>query len=60
MTNRIELYSVKDLKETFQVTRETIYKLRKEGKIKGTKLGGQWFFLKRDIEELFNNEETNN
>ncbi|MDB1590668.1 helix-turn-helix domain-containing protein, partial [Enterococcus faecalis] len=43
------MLSVEQLAQELNVTTRTIRNYLKEGKIKGTKIGGQWRFSERDI-----------
>lgn len=47
------MYTAKELAERMKVTRRTIYRLIKEGKIPcAIKFGGSWRFSKEKIEKL--------
>lgn len=46
-----ELLTVKQLQELLQVDRVTIYRMLKDGRLKGIKVGGQWRFRSEDVEE---------
>ena len=38
---------------SLQITKATLYKLVKEGRVPATKVGGKWRFTRQAIEELF-------
>ena len=45
-----ELMTTSELQDFLRVDRTTIYHMLKEGQLPGFKVGGQWRFLRRDIE----------
>ena len=48
-----EILDVGAAAEYLHITRATLYKLAKEKKIPGLKIGGQWRFSKDRLDELF-------
>ncbi|MBN1825641.1 MAG: helix-turn-helix domain-containing protein [Candidatus Eisenbacteria bacterium] len=48
-----EILDVGAAAEYLHITRATLYKLAKEKKIPGLKIGGQWRFSKERLDELF-------
>ncbi|GAI68308.1 unnamed protein product [marine sediment metagenome] len=48
--NDSKLYSIKDLKKILPITPLTIRKYIREGKIKGRKIGVNWYVTKEDLE----------
>jgi excisionase family DNA binding protein len=48
-----EILDVNAAAKYLNITRATLYKLAKEGKIPGLKVGGQWRFSKDRLDELF-------
>ena len=58
-----KLYSVEELAKELAVTTRTIRNYLKDGKLKGTKIGGQWRFSVEDLAEFIGLEtdyEINN
>jgi excisionase family DNA binding protein len=53
-----ELLTARDVQEILKVDRITIYRMVNDGRLKGSKIGQQWRFLRRDIERLLGNEPT--
>jgi len=47
-----EILDVNAAAKYLNITRATLYKLAKEGKIPGLKIGGQWRFSKDRLDEL--------
>jgi excisionase family DNA binding protein len=47
-----EVYTTKQACEYLQITKLTLYKLIKEKKVKGNKLGKNYRFLKSDLDKL--------
>lgn len=45
----MKLYSVEEVANELQVTTRTIRNYLKEGRLQGTKVGGQWRFSKEDL-----------
>ena len=54
-----ELLTVKEATEFLKVTRQTLYKLRKEGELKAIKIGSKILFRLSDLTELINNNVEN-
>ncbi len=50
-----EILDVGSAAKYLRITRATLYKLAKEKKIPGLKIGGQWRFSKERLDELFQN-----
>jgi excisionase family DNA binding protein len=48
-----DLITTKQVQELLQVDRITIYRMLKDGRLNGVKVGNQWRFHPRDIESLF-------
>ncbi|MFH1278865.1 MAG: helix-turn-helix domain-containing protein [Candidatus Eisenbacteria bacterium] len=48
-----EILDVGAAAKYLRITRATLYKLAKEKKIPGLKIGGQWRFSKDRLDELF-------
>ncbi len=46
-----ESYTVKDIEEKYSVTRQTIEKARKEGRLKCEKISGKYFYKRSEIEK---------
>ncbi len=45
-----KLYSIRDLEKILPITPLTIRKYIREGKIKGRKIGKNWYVIKEDLE----------
>ncbi len=54
----IQIYTMNDLIEILGVTRITIIKYIKQGKIKGFKLGNTWRVTKEALEEFIKESEN--
>lgn len=50
-----ELYTVDDIAQMTMLTSRTIRNYLKDGLLTGRKIGGQWRFTKKDLENLFSN-----
>ena len=48
----VELITTKQVQELLQVDRITIYRMLKDGRLKGVKVGNQWRFKSNEIDEL--------
>jgi excisionase family DNA binding protein len=48
-----EILDVAAAAKYLRITRATLYKLAKEKKVPGLKIGGQWRFSKDRLDELF-------
>ncbi len=55
----LTLYSVDDLHELLGISKMTLRAYLREGRLKGRKLGVQWFVTEEAIRDYFN-QETNN
>lgn len=53
-----ELFTVDDIAQMTMLTSRTIRNYLKDGMLTGRKVGGQWRFTKKDIENLFNNNQV--
>ena len=47
-----ELITTKQVQDLLQVDRITIYRMLKDGRLKGVKVGKQWRFQTQEIEDL--------
>lgn len=50
-----KFYTVEDIANMASLTSRTIRNYLKDGSLKGRKVGGQWRFTMKDIEQLFDN-----
>jgi excisionase family DNA binding protein len=48
-----EWMSAEETASSLQITKATLYKLVREGRVPARKSHGRWLFLASDIEELF-------
>ena len=48
-----EIIDIKKAADYLQIRERTLYRLVGEGEIPGIKVGGQWRFSKRCLEEMF-------
>lgn len=48
-----EIMDIKKAADYLQIRERTLYRLVGEGEIPGIKVGGQWRFSKRCLEEMF-------
>jgi excisionase family DNA binding protein len=48
--NNGKLFKVRDVAAYLGVARITVYRLAEKGKIPACKVGGQWRFIKREID----------
>jgi excisionase family DNA binding protein len=51
-----ELLTAREVQEILKVDRITIYRMLNDGRLKGSKIGQQWRFLRHDVELLLKNE----
>lgn len=51
---KAEIFTVKQVAYLFGITERTVMNYIKEGRIKGSKVGGKWRFTKAEIERLIN------
>lgn len=51
----VKKYTVNDVAKIMHMTERTIRNYLKDGILKGTRVGGQWRFDEKDIEEMINN-----
>ena len=52
-----KLYSIRDLEKILPITPLTIRKYIREGKIKGRKIGKNWYVIKEDLEVFLGGEK---
>ncbi|WP_077302517.1 helix-turn-helix domain-containing protein [Virgibacillus pantothenticus] len=52
-------YSVEELANELNVTTRTIRNYLRDGKLKGTKVGGQWRFSKENLVEFMGSDQLN-
>ena len=55
-----KFYTIQDVADMTILTSRTIRNYLKDGILEGKKIGGQWRFTKKDIENLFNNGNVTN
>jgi excisionase family DNA binding protein len=48
------LLTAKQVRELLKVDRTTIYRMLKDGRLSGVKVGSHWRFYSKDVEDLFN------
>jgi excisionase family DNA binding protein len=48
-----QLLDADETAASLHITKATLYKLIKDGRVPARKIGGKWKFIQRDIEELF-------
>jgi len=53
-----DLLTTKQLQELLQVDRVTIYRMLKEGRLEGFKVGGQWRFSRQAIQQWLNEKQA--
>jgi len=53
-----ELYSVKELEKILPITPLTIREYIRKGKIKGSKIGKNWYVKKQDLEDFLEGDRT--
>jgi excisionase family DNA binding protein len=51
-----ELLTAREVQEILKFDRITVYRMLNDGRLKGSKIGQQWRFLRRDVERLLGNE----
>jgi excisionase family DNA binding protein len=47
-----DLLTTKELQELLKIDRTTVYRMLKDGRLNGTKVGEQWRFSRREVESL--------
>jgi len=57
---RDEILTIKELSLYLKINEKTIYKLAKQGKLPGVKIGGMWRFKKEAIDNWLMNAGINN
>ncbi len=53
-----DLLTTKQVQELLQIDRTTIYRMLKDGRLTGAKVGNQWRFQRHDVETLLHNTST--
>jgi excisionase family DNA binding protein len=53
-----DLLTTRQVQEFLKVDRITVYRMLRDGRIKGVKVGQQWRFTRREIENLLSSEKT--
>jgi excisionase family DNA binding protein len=48
-----EILNIKEVSEYLRIPVSTLYKLVQEGKVPAVKIGKHWRFMKKDLENLF-------
>lgn len=48
-----EILNIKEVSDYLKIPVSTLYKLIQDGKIPATKLGKHWRFMKKDLDNLF-------
>ena len=52
-----EILDVEEVAELLRVTKQTVYNMIKDGRLKAFKAGREWRFHRKDIENIINNED---
>lgn len=50
----IKVYTLKEVAEVLKVTERTLLTYLKEGKLKGTKIGGKWIISQENMQNFIN------
>nr|WP_242652652.1 helix-turn-helix domain-containing protein [Clostridium perfringens] len=58
MNNFEKLYTIEDIAKMTRLTSRTIRNYLKDGILEGKKIGGQWRFTMKDIENFFDNSKS--
>lgn len=58
MSSTNDLFTTRQLQEILQVDRTTIYRMLKDGRLTGVKVGSQWRFLRREVENLVSSDTS--
>ena len=53
-----ELLTSKQVQDLLQLDRTTIYRMLKDGRLSGVKVGSQWRFRRQEIDELLSSADT--
>src|SRR5690349_4601196 len=53
-----ELLTVKEVQDLLKVDRITVYRMLKDGRLAGIKIGHQWRFSRRDVDSLLSGERA--
>jgi len=51
-----EILNIKEVSEYLKIPVSTLYKLIQEGRVPAVKLGKHWRFMKKDLDNLFENK----
>lgn len=54
-----QIFDIGEAANFLNIKKYTLYRLVKNGKVPGTKIGGQWRFSRAVLEELFRNSSSN-
>lgn len=60
MPTHDDVYTINDLMDILKVTRRTLLKYIKDGKLKAFKLGNEWRITNRQLEEFIDKNTVNN
>jgi excisionase family DNA binding protein len=55
-----DILNIKEVSEYLKIPVSTIYKLVQDGKVPAIKVGKHWRFMKRDLDQLFDQKERLN
>lgn len=55
-----EIMDIRNAAKYLQIKERTLYRLVGEGEIPGIKVGGQWRFSRKCLEEMFASEQKKN
>ena len=55
-----DFFTARQVQNILKVDRITVYRMLKDGRIKGVKIGQQWRFARRDVEQLINPDHFKN
>ncbi len=58
-SERPEMINVDDVADLLGVSNQTVYNMIRDGRLKATKVGREWRFLRSQIEKTFNKKEEN-
>ena len=56
-SNLGEILNIMELSEYLKIPPSSLYKLIREKKMPGVKIGKHWRFMKKEIDDLFNRKE---
>ncbi|MCD7871725.1 MAG: helix-turn-helix domain-containing protein [Clostridiales bacterium] len=60
MTDKLKMYSIKEVADLFGTTRQTIEMLRREGVLPAIKIGKKYMFTMKSIEQFQNDYQNMN